>query len=114
MDERELWPMLLQKALVKSYGCYVNSRNIEPNVLLQQLTGYPTITFQLSEHKVGLFETLQSLTKCGYIVILVSKKDSKLQEEGQGSDSFCVLNFYEKDGKQLYLVNCPFLLPDWR
>lgn len=106
--------MLLQKAWVKTYGCYVNTRSVEPNKMLVQMTGFPTETFSLKEHKQGLFENLRSLTKNGYIVILTTKPDSKLQEEGQGSESFCILNFYDKDAKRLYLVNCPFLLAKWK
>jgi hypothetical protein len=53
--------------------------------MLSQITGFPTETFTLSEHKEGLFENLRSLNKNGYIVILTTKTDSKLQEEGQGS-----------------------------
>ena len=42
MNSRELWPMLVQKAWVKGYGSYVNTRDIYPKKILSQLTGFPT------------------------------------------------------------------------
>jgi hypothetical protein len=68
----------------------------------------------MADHKNKIFDRLNSLTKAGYIVILTTKSTCKLQEEGQGSDSFCVLNFYDRESKKLYLVNCPFVLSKWK
>lgn len=47
-------------------------------------------------------------------MVLTTKPTAKLREDGQGSDSFAILSFYEKDDKRLYLVNCPFVLSKWK
>ena len=78
------------------------------------MTGFPTETFLLANHKEKLFDTLNLLNKSGYIVVLSTKVNAKLREDGQDSDSFAILSFYERDGKRLYLVNCPFVLNKWK
>jgi hypothetical protein len=55
MNKKELWPMLLQKALAKAYGCFINTRTITPSKMLLQTTGFPVETFRLSEFRQGLF-----------------------------------------------------------
>ena len=34
LNNKELWPMLLQKAWVKPYGCYLNTLNVQPKRML--------------------------------------------------------------------------------
>jgi hypothetical protein len=55
MNKKELWPMLLQKTLAKTYGCFINTRTITPSKMLLQTTGFPVETFRLSEFRQGLF-----------------------------------------------------------
>lgn len=114
LNKKELWPMLLQKAWVKPYGSYLKTLNVHPARMLYEMTGCPTQTFLLSDQRDKLFEKLSLLSKSGFVVVLTTKSNAKLREEGQGSESFSILNFYEKEGKKLCLVNCPFVLSKWK
>ena len=67
---------------------------------------------QIPSHKV--YDFLQKLVAKSYIYFLRGKKDSSLCEKKGSVDCFNILNFYEKENKQLVLVNCPFVSEEWK
>lgn len=65
--------MLLQKALVSCYGSYISGNNITPKIMLEQLTGCPTETFQISEVEGSIFDHLKNLTQSGFLIVLTTR-----------------------------------------
>lgn len=113
-DSKECWPLLLQKAWVKTYGSYVAARRIHPRVILHEMTGFFTETYRLQDFHDGIFETLKKYSGAGFATVLTSKEDSNVEDDGLGFESFTILNFHEKDSKKMYLVNCPFVISKWK
>lgn len=48
-----MWPMLMQKALAKLHNSYFALTDVEPRLLVQELTGFPTIEMKLSSFPVN-------------------------------------------------------------
>lgn len=113
-DSKECWPLLLQKAWVKTYGSYVAARNIHPRIILHEMTGFFTETYKLEDFKNNMFETLKKFCGNGFMTLLTSKKNNDIIEDDFGFESFTILNFHEKDNKRMYLVNCPLIISKWK
>mgnify|MGYP000962644426 CR=1 FL=1 len=45
--------------------------------------------------------------------VLEGRSESHLTPPQGGVATFTVLNFYEKEGKKLVLINCPFVDAAW-
>lgn len=114
-SSRELWPMILQKALAKAHEGYFSLAEIPPEVLIEELTGFPTFEKDLSLLSPSeIFEFLHQLSNRNYLSCLKGKRGSLLCEEENSIDCFNILNFYEKNGQNLVLVNCPFVSESWK
>jgi hypothetical protein len=95
---QELWPMLLQKGLAKHYGSYFELSRIDPRMLLESMTGFPTMETkfdQISDEQVVLY--LQEVTSRNYLMLLRGRKGGELRDEVSKEECFTVLNFYEKN-----------------
>ena len=73
-SEEELWPMILQKGLAKLHHGYISTNEINPNILLEEITGFHTIELDIEEiDPYQIYEFLQKLVAKSYIYFLKGK-----------------------------------------
>jgi hypothetical protein len=53
-DEKEIWVMLLEKAIAKIHGSYEAIEDISAEDSFQYIVGGPSLTYQISEYKVDI------------------------------------------------------------
>lgn len=94
LEKREIWMILLEKALAKAYGGYDRLYNGASNYVLRDLTGAPVVTESIihiaekqkitereEKHMNELFKKISKMLERGYILSVIPRKTNKLEEK---------------------------------
>lgn len=94
LDKREVWMILLQKALAKAYGGFHRLYNGSSAYILRDLTGAPVgtesiiyiaekqkITEREIKHMNSLFQKITQWLSKGYILSVIPRKTNKMEQK---------------------------------
>jgi calpain-15 len=112
-DKREIWLLLLEKALAKAYGGYHKLYSGNETYILRDLTGAPVIAHQIVnipdqqqinqrelQYMAQTWKKLQRSLSKGYLIYFVPRKPTK--EEAQRNNDLKIFNKKDYLGKGIY------------
>ncbi len=113
-NQNEIWPLMLQKGLAKFYSSYILLNNITPCEALEDITAFYSHSLPISAlSKQSIISNLQELNMKGYLILLEGREKTDLNSSKE-TETYSILNYYEKGNSKKILVNCPNVVANWK
>ena len=100
--------MVLEKAWVKQFGCYISAEAMSPDMMMENVTGAPSQGIWI-EKKTNeeVFEEMLVYDKDDSIMVLTSHAKKKVDGIA-ASHAYSLISVHDVQGNKLYKIRNPW------